>query len=127
VVALKTAASDSLPPQRTSPGEFYPVTAGVEFLQQPNIVVDVVGGASSASGLDSLYEVSGGDLPAARDGHHNIAMTYAHGPDLPQGFVFTGFDLWSFRRADCQAIVDFVLRRIWNVPRRASMTATIRR
>jgi hypothetical protein len=55
-------------------------------------------------------------------------MFYYHGRDNAP-FVFTGFDIWSWSRADCQSLVDFVLSDIWglarNGPRVANGTASI--
>jgi hypothetical protein len=33
--------------------------------------------------------------------------------------MFSGFDIWSFTRSDCQALVDFVLQDVWGLGRSA--------
>ena len=81
----------------------------------PNSIVENFGpsgGERLESALDTLYEVSSTQLcvsPAP-------AMLYYHGRENTP-FVFTGFDLWSWSRADCQALVDFVLGDIWKLPK----------
>jgi hypothetical protein len=63
------------------------------------------------STLDSLY----GFIDIS--GNSNVSMTYYHGPAIPQGAVFSGFNLWYFQRAQCQALVDFVLQNLWGMSR----------
>jgi hypothetical protein len=104
-----------MPAWRTSNGDFFRTVAGIEYLQVPNSILEAVTPPDSVSTLDTLYEASGADLPMPSVNPHNVLMTYAHGTDSPQGFLFTGFDIWTFKRTQCKAIVDFVLRRMWNL------------
>jgi erythromycin esterase-like protein len=41
-------------------------------------------------------------------------MTWYHGVESPE-LVFSGFPIWSWRRSDCQQLVDFVLQQIWHM------------
>jgi hypothetical protein len=50
-----------------------------------------------------------------------VIMTYYHGPLNPP-FVFTGFAIWDYVRADCQTLVDFVLQDIWGLSRTVPQT-----
>jgi hypothetical protein len=125
LVEFKTTSSDPLPPQRSS-GEFYRMVASVEVLTAQNRVIESSQDSVTAATLDTLFEANGGGLPLPIENDHNVMMTYYHGPSIPQGFLFTGFDLWTFQRAQCRAIVDFVLRRMWDVAPRSSGVATRR-
>jgi len=49
-------------------------------------------------------------------------MTYYHGRDNPP-LVFSGMSIWDFRRTDCLALVDFVLGRLWDLPKSTLYTA----
>lgn len=115
---LRTLSSDPLPPYRTT-GEYNISDTKIEFLQTPNLLlVDIDPDPERellVSGLDTLFEAAGGGLPRPNENPHNVIMTYAHGPKLPQGFIETGFDLWSFKRSQIKPLVDFVLRRMWNL------------
>jgi hypothetical protein len=111
----KSPATDPLPPLRTA-SAFYRTVANFEFLQQPNVVIE--GGVST---LDTLFKARGAGLPfeSGSDDHinpqRNVVMTRYHGPVIPQGFHFTGFDLWTFKRAQCRQLVDWVLREQWGL------------
>ena len=104
----RTAATDPLPPTRTVPSLFYTTTRPVEFVTQPNFIIE--GGESV---LDSLYVVQGSTVPI---GTGNVAMTVYHGGETGQ-CIWTGFDLWSFQRSECIQLVDGVLQGIWGLPR----------
>ena len=114
---LKIPDTDPIPPTRLAfqGSLFYRANAGNEFVVAPNSIVENFGpsgGERLESALDTLYEVSSTQLcvsPAP-------AMLYYHGRENTP-FVFTGFDLWSWSRADCQALVDFVLGDIWKLPK----------
>jgi hypothetical protein len=66
--------------------------------------------------LDSLYEATGGALPGPPNNPRNVVMTHYHGNENG-GVVFTGFDIWTWRRSQCQQLVDGVLRGIWGLPK----------
>jgi hypothetical protein len=117
-LAYRTPATDPLPPLRTSSSQYYRSTAPVEFLQRENHVledVDVGIGLDEQSTLDTLMVATGGGLPLPFENPRNVVMTLYHGPRSPQGTVFTGFDLWTFRRPECRQVVDFVLQGLWGL------------
>ena len=127
--------ADPLPPQRASPSDFYQSVFDVEFLQKDNVITENVPAAldvaeEEQSTLDTLYRATGSSLPQnPGDTRHTVVMTHYHGPGIAQGFVFTGFNFWNFKRADCQTLVDFVLQELWHLSRdsSASRGATARR
>jgi len=119
-LSLRSVATDPLPPTRlrTQADAYYVPVSGTEFVRQPNEITedfdpdpDVV---RLESALDTVYEASATapSISAAP------VMLYYHGREN-EPFVFTGLDLWSWRRADCQGLVDFVLRDIWGLPKSA--------
>ncbi len=79
------------------------------------------------STLDSLYLVYGPGYPgqmnqSANGEGVNAVMTYYHGREnVP--LVFSGMSIWDFRRQDCQSLVDFVLGRLWGLPKSTLSTA----
>ncbi len=90
----------------------------IEYLTRPNAIAEDCDPdpalVDQRTVLDSLYEFVGGSLATSVTGSTPVAMTYYHGVEAPQ-FVFTGFSLWEWTRADCQGLVDFVLQRIWGM------------
>jgi hypothetical protein len=98
-----------------------------EFLDLANPIVEDVSEdpdhPDEQAVLDTLY-AEGGPRPQQ---DRRILMTYYHGPAVPQGFLFSGFDIWTWQRAQCQSLVDFVFTRIWNVPPHSSATAVAAR
>jgi hypothetical protein len=62
--------------------------------------------------LDTVYESVGGQMGAPRP-----VMTVFHGGRNGQRQVFSGFQLWYWRREQQLAIADFVLQKVWNMPR----------
>jgi hypothetical protein len=106
---------DPLPPTRlpTQGSLFYGTSTTAEYVLAGNSVYEdfgVPGAPQIESALDTLYDATGGVLlidPAP-------AMIYYHGRENAP-VVFTGFELWSWTRSDCQALVDFVLGDIWKL------------
>jgi hypothetical protein len=49
-------------------------------------------------------------------------MTYYHGHDCGP-VVFSGFDIWHWRRQDCVQLVDVVLQGLWGLSRNAQISA----
>jgi hypothetical protein len=84
----------------------------MEFLSLQNFVIE-----DGQSVLDSLYRMDTFQLPPTPA--KRVCMTYYHGVENPP-VVFSGFDLWSFVRDDCQALVDFVLQDVWGLPKGAA-------
>jgi hypothetical protein len=125
----KTAATDPLPPNRNATDVYINVPTSsngidLEFLTAPNsILLDPDGEPETgdeSSVLDTLY-VSPGQYSAMNryevNQLLNPTMTIYRGTDSPNPVVFTGFNIWNFRRQDCQALVDFVLNDVWNFHR----------
>ena len=113
----KTAATDSLPPLRTG-GQFYIGSHRVEYVSQPNYIVEDVDPDpdifDEQSVLDTLFTVVGGGVP--NDGIVKPAMTLYHGAENGQ-VLWSGFDIWTFRRTECIALVDWVLHDLWGLAR----------
>lgn len=105
----KQLDTDPLPPQRA--GSVHASAYVAEYLSLPNLVLELENGRAVAA-LDTLYETVGGDAGTGRP-----VMTYYHGLDGPP-FVFSGFPVWYFQRAQAIQVVDFVLQRIWGLSRR---------
>src|SRR5205807_1995182 len=74
---------------------------------------------ATAPQLDTLLTVA---IKQFQKVYNGPVMTVYHGHDLPRPFIMSGFPPWMFRRAECSALFDFVLRRLWAMPR-ASTTA----
>lgn len=116
----KSPGTDPLPPTRNSSqgSQFYQTSHTVEFLTQPNAVLENVSSnpniVDEQSTLDSFYVAVGALLPVT--GNPAVAMTRYHGADNAE-FVWTGFDIWSYQRSQCIAVVDAVLQGIWGLPR----------
>lgn len=66
---------------------------------------------SEFSTLDTLYLTRGGAAPA-----NSPVMTYYHGLEN-QPIVFSGFNFWYWRRAQCIQLVDWVLHEVWGLQR----------
>jgi hypothetical protein len=115
----KTAATDPRAeeaPTRSS-SSFYQTTYFIEFLQEPNMIVEDLdpdpGVENPQSTLDTLYRATGAQLfkPV-----QHVPMTYYHGPAPGNvSFVFSGFPFWNFKRTQGQGLVDFVLRDLWGL------------
>jgi hypothetical protein len=109
-----TPATDPLPPLRAN--AVYLSQYAAEHLTKANSIVELdnpdpnVGHAIST--LDTLYETHGGDA-----GSGWPVMTLYHGREN-NTFVFSGFPLWYFQRAQTIQVVDFVLQRVWGLTRR---------
>lgn len=110
-IRAKSPTLDPLPPGRVgqSPSVYYPSTFAVEYLSQPNVIVE-----NGASPLDSLYEVITFSLPSTAV--RRVTMTHYHGPENGP-VTFTGFEPWNFTRSDAAALVDFVLQDTWGLVR----------
>jgi hypothetical protein len=48
-------------------------------------------------------------------------MTYYHGRDCGP-VVFSGFDIWHWRKQDCVQLVDTVLHDLWGLSRTAQVS-----
>lgn len=114
----KTPANDPIPPGREgqSPTVYYKSAYDAEFLSISNFVLEDLNPdpdlLNEQSVLDTLYRIVTFSLPPTTA--QRVAMTYYHGP-VGTPFVFTGFSIWDFTRADCQTLVDWVLQDVWGL------------
>jgi hypothetical protein len=117
----KSTSTDPFPPNRTGQAQsvFYQTVFDIEFLSASNeIIEDLDPGPLEdfQSTLDTLYKVTASTLqPDTGPGAlQSVAMTRYHGLDNEE-FIVTGFSIWSFRRTQCVALVDFVLQQLWGL------------
>ena len=134
----KTPATDQLPATRVSnPSNFFRsrVTYNLEYLSQPNSILEDINpdpvAVTERATLDTLmktevplaagyraWEIGGPDpltgLPKPGSVPGTPLMTYYHGQEFPE-FVFSGFDIWNYQRAQCIQVVDFVLQQIFGL------------
>jgi hypothetical protein len=126
---------DPLPPTRFSVSQFNVNSFFVETISLPNSIIEDLDPDPEfgliASTLDSIYSASGNTVPGTLP-----AMALYHGSDNGQ-VLWSGFDIWSFKRADCAAIVNWVLQDLWGLtpspqpnqptaaPRSGRRTATV--
>jgi len=103
-------------PNRVGSSDFYQSSQIGEALTQANNVVEdddpdpnVV---HAHAVLDTVYETVGGGM-----GSQKPTMTVWHGGDGTQRQVFSGFQLWYWQRDEQIAILDWVLQKIWGLPR----------
>lgn len=114
----KSPATDPIAtyaPNRTGTSDFYQGAHVAEGLIKPN---DVLGDTDpdpsvvrNEAVLDTLYESVGGQMGANRP-----IMTVMHASN-GRKHVFAGFQLWYWRREQQIAIADWVLQRLWGLPR----------
>ncbi len=128
------AAGDSMPPNRTGTNNFYCTDVAVEYLSLPNDVIvdrDPSAATEYVAALDSLYRAVGATLVSPALNAANTSMTVYPAralwgaPGFPEGptVIATGFDVWSWQRTQCQGVVDFVLQRLWGLPKSPVVTA----
>lgn len=115
----KTAATDVITtyaPGRTNLGDYYQTTFTAEVLSKANTIVQDTDPDPNVEFfspmLDTLYSTNGGAVGSGKP-----AMTLYHG-DENAPFVFSGYPLWYFQRAQSISVLDFVLQSIWGLPRR---------
>jgi hypothetical protein len=127
-LAFRAPATDPIWPFR-SHYDYYPLPAvcSIEYLSQPNHILEDKNPSprhqDEVQALDTLMVVTGPGLPdpgpnPAVDRIVNPVMTYYYGLDCGP-VVFSGFDLWSWSRADCVRLVDAVLHGIWGLSRQS--------
>jgi hypothetical protein len=113
----RTLATDPVPPLR-NPDSFWLVgNFAAEYIYRGTFIredynddPDLV---SEFSTLDTLYLVRGGTAL-----NNGPAMTYYHGRET-QPMVFSGFNMWYWRRPQCIQLVDWVLQSVWGLTRDA--------
>ncbi len=129
---------DPLPATRAlTPSSFYRTQyrVALEYLSQPNSILEDIDPAPDnvveQATLDTLmkseavlafgraWEIGGLDpltgLPKPGSVVGTPLMTYYHGLEFPE-FVFSGFDLWNYRRPQLVQMVDFVLGEVMRLP-----------
>jgi len=103
-------------PNRLSTSDFYQTAHPGEGLSKPNAVLEDRDPAPDVvrfeSVVDTVYESVGGQLGSERP-----IMTVWHGGQNDQVQVFSGFQLWYWRREQQIAIADWVLQSLWGIPR----------
>jgi hypothetical protein len=117
----QSAGTDPFPPNRPLvPTDFYYNQVNFEYLSKPNPYqedFDPGPGESFQSALDTLYYVRGTGTVGPIDNPFNVVMTVYPARDRSPSaqVVFSGVDVWSWRRTDSKALVDFVLQELWGV------------
>ena len=110
------------PIRRRQDAVFYQTQFDIEFLSAANEIVEELDPRphheNFQTTLDTLYKVTASSLqPDTGPGAlQSVVMTYYHGLDNAP-FIVTGFNIWNFRRAQCAALVDFVLQQLWGLTR----------
>jgi hypothetical protein len=96
--------------------DFYQGAHLAEGLTKPNAVIEDLDPSPNvrrdASVMDTVYESVGGQLGSQRP-----VMTVYYGGKTGQIQVFSGFQLWYWRRDDQIKILDWVLQKVWGLPR----------
>jgi hypothetical protein len=104
------------PTRTSSRSAFYQTSMVGEGITKPNEILQDMdpdpGVVRQESVLDTLYESVGGQM-----GQPRPVMTIYRGGFGGQRQVFSGFQLWYWRRPDQIAILDFVLQKVWGIPR----------
>jgi hypothetical protein len=111
----KNPATDPVPPLRLNDSFFYRGSYAAEYIHRPTSIIEDYNDdpdlVSEYSTMDTLYITAGGTaVPNA------AVMTYYHGRDN-QPLVFSGFNIWYWRRTQCIALVDWVLQSVWGLQR----------
>lgn len=104
----KSSATDPIPPGRNA-GNFYVNVHAFEYISDVSI--------DPEAALDTLYKLTGSNIKITGlpgEAGQSPCMTYYHGADNGS-VVFSGFDLWGFRRSQLQSITDFVLQNVWHL------------
>jgi len=124
-LAPRWPGTDPLPPLRTA-SSFYNPTYGLEYLTRPNVIAGPKNPsprhAEEIPVLDTLMVGVSPLMPPLPDSSGSgvaTCMTYYHGPDCGP-LVFSGFDIWTWRRINCVGLVDAVLGGIWGLTRDAA-------
>jgi hypothetical protein len=111
----KNVATDPAPPLRNPDSFWLRGTCNAEVISLPTLIRedynDDPGIVEEYSTLDTLYICRGGTALV-----NSPVMTYYHGREN-QPLVFSGFNLWYWRRAQCIPLVDWVLQSVWGLPR----------
>ena len=105
---------DPPPPLRNPDSYWYPNNYMSEYIHVPTFVredynddPDIL---NEISTLDTLYLTAGGSSR-----QESPCMTLYHGRDN-KSVIFSGFNIWIWKRSECIALVDGVLQKIWGLP-----------
>jgi hypothetical protein len=131
-IERKLTGTDPFPPNRTgqSPTVFYQTQFDIEFLSAANEILEDQDPRPNHEdfqpALDTLFKATAPTLqPDVGPGAlQSVVMTYYHGQENAP-FAHTGFSLWSYRRAHCAALVDFVLQQLWGMTRQGPVAAPV--
>lgn len=126
------AEGDTMPPARLVLQNFYYEISPVEYLSRPNAYyedLDPGPGENFASGLDTLYEAAGVSLVPTNvqnpTNFNNVTMTVYPARSLGQAeqaqAIFSGFDIWSYRKSQGRDLVRFVFANLWGLDPNATM------
>ena len=124
MLSFRAPATDPLPPTRpaTQSNLFYTSSTGIECAHGTVVEEDfgTPGSPRIESALDTLYDGAGSQvhLPPSP------TMLYYHGREHAP-VLYSGFDLWSWSRTECQALVDFVMQEIWGLHRTGALSASV--
>jgi hypothetical protein len=110
------AAPDDLPPaQRRANADWYRNEYRAEYISAVTFVRedydDDPDAVKEYSVLDTLYLTEGHTAPV-----NSPVMTYYHGREN-QPLIFSGFNFWFWKRAQCIQLVDWVLHEVWGLQR----------
>ena len=111
----KNPATDPLPPLR-SPATFYLASYSAEFITLPNDILENSSPSPQHNDMESALDtlmLAGTGIQVRKP-----VMTFYHGHDNAP-LIFSGFDLWTFRRQDIVQLVDAVLQGGWGMTRQA--------
>jgi len=124
------ADGDTFPPGRLPriDQNFYYDIINMEYLSRPNPYYEDINpdpvAENLVSGLDTLYQAAGVSLVQTQipnpTNFNNVCMTVwparSLGSSNPNQCIFSGFDIWSFRKSQCRELVHFVLNQLWGLP-----------
>jgi hypothetical protein len=106
--------ADPPPPLRTASSDWFQNGYAVEYITLPTFIREDYDPDPDRvleySTLDTLY------LGFTGGADNKPNMTYYHGLET-QPVVFSGFNIWSWRRDECIQLIDFVLQQIWGIQR----------
>ena len=111
----KNVATDPPPPLRQADSNWFLSTFNAEYIHRPTFIREDYNDDPNVleeySTLDTLYICRGGTALA-----NSPVMTYYHGRDC-EPVVFSGFNIWYWRRTQCIQLVDWVLQSVWGLTR----------
>jgi hypothetical protein len=117
----KNSLTDPFPPGRAGQSQnvFYRSLYEFEYMNSPRFYSepDPDDPTRQVAVFDSLMKIAGIGLPLPSQNPENVLMTLYRGSQSGK-VVFSGHDLWTFRRAQMVDLIDFVLQDIWELPPR---------